>query len=672
MILRFLKRRWKALALALGGCFLALVGFYLWARYYSPFDEELLENFPQSVVLRDQQGNVVFATVGSDDQWRLPVSLDAMSPWLIQATIALEDERFESHGGVDGLAVLRATSSNLQTGRVVSGASTLDMQVCRMLTGGPRNFSSKAKEAVAALRLNELRSKDEILEFYLNIAPYGGNLRGVEAASRSYFLKSANQLSLAEASLLAGLPQSPERLRPDRHLTAALTRRDKALDRMVELEMISEQMAEDARTEPMKIAGRYPVEPVAPHYSLRALARRPEGGTVLLQVDLQKEVERVLQSHLLRLPLGAEIAVSVIEVESGAVVAMAGSSDFLDPVHGQVNGTLASRSPGSTLKPFVFAAAMEQGRINRNTNLKDVPATFAGWSPRNFDRGFAGEVTVEEALQRSLNLPAVFLAREMGLTRCIGLMEACGVGLPDDAATRGGLALVLGATETNLLSLTNAYATVGRGGIRVKPRFFADETKQSFRVLQESTCARLDWMLSSFRVSPASRASPGNSWYMSKTGTSSGKRDAWSIGHNGKFAVGVWVGRFSGMGDEAFVGTTAAEPLLAKLFDLSPIRVDQAPPEPEPLLVRRPLAPSYASKAKLDILFPEDGAVYQATPDFVLLFPKASRPNGLKWFLNDRLLRDDTSSHLKVGKGTHVLSCMPPDGDGASIRFQVR
>ena len=159
---------------------------------------------------------------------------------------------------------------------------------------------------------------------------------------------------------------------------------------------------------------------------------------------------------------------------------------------------------------------------------------------------------------------------------------------------------------------------------------------------------------------------------MSKTGTSSGKRDAWSIGHNGKFAVGVWVGRFSGMGDEAFVGTTAAEPLLAKLFDLSPIRVDQAPPEPEPLLVRRPLAPSYASKAKLDILFPEDGAVYQATPDFVLLFPKASRPNGLKWFLNDRLLRDDTSSHLKVGKGTHVLSCMPPDGDGTSIRFQVR
>jgi len=662
----------KILAIAFGGAFLAGACLLIWVRELGPFDEERLAELPQSPVLRDRDGHALFATVGPDDQWRLPVPLEDVSPWLIKATLALEDERFESHLGVDPLAVLRACGSNLASGRVVSGASTIDMQVCRMLGARPRTFTAKLTEAAEAFRLNSIRTKKQILEIYLNLAPYGGNLRGVEVAARFYFGKSASQLSLSEAALLAGLPQSPERLRPDRRLSAALVRRDKAFTRMVDLEIITEQEAEDARFEPLDILGDSPVAPQAPHYALSALARRPTGGPTLLDAQLQREVERLVEARLERLAHDAEIAAVLVEIKSGDMVAMAGSTDFRDPVDGQVNGALATRSPGSALKPFVYAAAIEQGRIAHDTILKDLPATFAGWAPRNFDRTFSGEVTVEEALRRSLNLPAVFLAREVGLARCLGVMEACGVKLPADAAARGGLSLVLGGVETNLLSLTNAYATIGRGGVRMKLRFFADEKNESFRVLQVRTCAWLDRMLSSRRYPPAGRSPREISWFMRKTGTSAGKRDAWAVGHNGKYAAGVWVGRFSGMGDEAFVGAVAAEPLLADLFELSLVRVDAGPVAPDPLVVQRPLELSKSVGEKLAILFPEDGATYQAMTDHVVLQPRATAKVDLQWFLNDRLLDDHAVSRLEVMKGTHVLSCLPASGDGATIRFRVR
>ncbi|MFP6900541.1 MAG: hypothetical protein VCA36_06335, partial [Opitutales bacterium] len=270
------------------------------------------------------------------------------------------------------------------------------------------------------------------------------------------------------------------------------------------------------------------------------------------------------------------------------------------------------------------------------------------------------------------NLPAGFLAREVGLSRCIGVMEACGVALPPSAAARGGLSIVLGGVETNLLSLTNAYATIGRGGVRMPTRYFVDESAQEMRVLEELTCKWLDRMLSSRRYPPVGRSANEISWFMRKTGTSAGKRDAWAVGHNGKFAIGVWVGRFSGMGDEAFVGATAAEPLLAELFDLALVRVDGEPDEPKPLLVRFPLDMPKASAEKLHILFPEDGATYQGTPGHVTLIPRVTRGSGLQWFLNDRLLDGDALARLEVGKGSYVLRCLPSEGGGAAVRFRVR
>jgi penicillin-binding protein 1C len=251
-------------------------------------------------------------------------------------------------------------------------------------------------------------------------------------------------------------------------------------------------------------------------------------------------------------------------------------------------------------------------------------------------------------------------------------MQACGVHLPADAAARGGLSLVLGGVETNLLSLTNAYATIGRGGKRMTPRFFADESVETSQVLEPLTCTWLDHMLSSRRFPPIGRSAGEISWFMRKTGTSAGKRDAWAIGHNGKYAAGVWVGRFSGMGDEAFVGATAAEPLLADLFDLSMVSVETDPPKPTPLVVRRPLARPKAATREVAILFPEDGATYQAISNQVVLFPRASRANGLKWFLNDQLLDEKALARMAVGKGSHVLRCLPEVGDGAFICFSVR
>lgn len=615
----------------------------------------------------------MFSIVGPDEQWRYPVRMAEVSPWLVQATIAVEDERFYHHPGVDPAAIVRAITQNLLARRIVSGASTLDMQVCRMMDDRPRTCTAKITEAFRALQLDRLMSKQEILETYLNVAPYGGNLRGVEAASLAYFNKRAKDLSLAEAALIAGLPQSPSRYRPDRHLDAAVGRQRIVLRRMFDARAITAEQLSQAQATPIKVSGssRFPQ---AIHASVLALRRRSAGGQTTISLDIQGQVERLAGEHLQMLPEGTELAVVVIDVASSAIVAMLGSGDPGDPVDGQVNGVLARRSPGSALKPFIYAAAFEMERLNGESLVYDVPITRGGWTPSNFDRTHADKIVTAEALRRSLNVPAILVAEEVGLAHCCGVLEAVGVDLQADACKRGGLALVVGGVEVTLLDLTNAYATLARHGVRRQPRLFADESADQTRALKPDVCASISDILSSRRRQPAgaeTRSAGDLPWFMWKTGTSSGRRDAWAVGHNYRYAIGVWVGRFRGTGRLEYVGSEAAEPLLCKLFCLPQLRAEADPPVPPTIHVCRRLSLPRELVEDLRITTPGIDETFIAVNGSAIVRARANRDDANLWFLNGKLEGSGQARRLVLTPGSYELRCVDQRGSSSTVIFTV-
>jgi penicillin-binding protein 1C len=670
---RWLRRGLRAGAIV----FIFVLVAFLVAWIAFPFPADRLDRWPSSPRVLDRHGEPMLQLVGVDDQWRMPVALDEVSPWLIEATLAVEDARFRSHVGVDPMAVLRAAAQNLGGGRVVSGASTLSMQVCRMMDDRPRTWRAKITEAFRALQLEHELSKDRILEVYLNIAPYGGNIRGVEAASRLYFHKRAKDLSLAEAALIAGLPQSPSRLRPDRHPDRAKARQAVVLGRMVECAIITEQQADGALNQKLTIAGESLAlrQPAGSPAGWLAVRRRAMGGRTTIDLTLQREVDRLSREHLSPLPAGTDAAVVVIDITTGDLLAMIGTAGGDEPGRSQVNAAIARRSPGSALKPFIYAAGFESRRLNEDSILFDGPIERGGWSPMNFDRTFAGEVTVAQALRRSLNVPAILVAEGVGLRRCVGVVEAAGVTLPDDAAARGGLAVATGAVEVTLLDLANAYATLGRGGVRQSVRLFADEPAASTRALSPRTCGMLDDILGSPRRRPRGMESLDGSdvpWFMWKTGTSSGRRDAWALGHNGKVAIGVWIGRNSGSGDAALVGGETAEPLLARLFDLPAWRVTNAPPATRSWPVTQPLPRPIEQSEQLRINSPAKGSRFIAVGGSAVIRPACNRAGPMLWFLNGRLLDERERERLLLSPGGYELRCVEPDGLWAKTEFEVK
>jgi len=322
---------------------------------------------------------------------------------------------------------------------------------------------------------------------------------------------------------------------------------------MLEAGAITVAERDEAARTPVRLAQRAR-ERHAPHFARLALARRPSGGMTTLDLDLQSRVEALAPVALADLPADTDLAVVVLDVATGEVLALLGSRDVGDPVDGQVNGATARRSPGSALKPFVYAAAFESRRLRPDSVLADEPVDLAGWRPENIDRRYHGPVTAAEALRRSLNVPALVAAQRAGLARCLGVIEACGVDLPSAVASRSGLALVTGATEVSLLDLTAAYATLARDGLALAPRLYPDEPLLPHRALRAQTCRAIRAALA---LEPDA---PDGPWW--KTGTSSGHRDALAVGAWGDVAAGVWVGRFGGAGHAAYLGRDAAQPLL--------------------------------------------------------------------------------------------------------------
>ena len=672
------RRLWilwlKRLALATGGLLLlASAGFcYVW--YASPFPIAQFENQPVSPVVTDRSGKSLLYLVSENDHWRQPVPLKNISPWLVQATLAAEDARFYQHHGVDYSALIRAICQNAAHLKIVSGASTLTMQVCRQLDRQPRTLSAKLWQVLRSWQLEQLRSKDQILEAYLNLAPYGGNVLGAEAAAQWFYGKRAADLSLGEAALLAGLPQSPNRFRPDRHPAQARIRRQFVLRRMQELGLITANQAHAAASESLPATSTKRVS-AAPHAAWLALQKRPLGGRTTIDLSLQRTVEAAIALQVPHWPIATDTAVCVIDIASSDIVAWVGSADPSDPRDGQVNGGLAQRSPGSALKPFLYAAAFQARRLGPDSRVYDGPLERAGWSPENFDKTFSGEIPAAEALRRSLNVPAILIAEQVGLSRCVGTLSAAGVTLPSNAAQRGGLALAVGGIEVNLLDLTAAYATLGRRGIARRPRLFLDETSTTDRALEADVCAAVSDILSVRHRRPRGWEQLTDSqlpWCMWKTGTSSGHRDAWALGHNGRYAIGVWIGRFSGAGHVKYVGTEAAEPLLGRLFAAPEFRQLRHPGPPATWTVSRPFSLTPPATAPLRITTPTRGDVFLTAAGPVIIKPTTNREGDARWFLNGRLVTERRLEALELRPGQYELRCVDFQGKASAVEFSVQ
>ena len=444
-----------------------------------PFPTATLYRRP-AVVVTDRAGVPLRIFLPSDEQLRLPVTLNEVAPVFIQTLIASEDRWFYSHPGVNPFAVVRAMWANLRRGRIVSGASTITMQIARLAEPKPRTVWAKGQEMFRALQLERHFTKEELLELYVNLTPYGGNVEGIGAASTVYFGKTPAQLSLGEAALLSVLPRSPNSYNPARNPQTALTVRNRVLQQLAVRQIFSPEAIADARRHPVHTPiWRSPF--VAPHFCQLVVDRLPREPKIVTTLDrhLQQIAETQVAARIagLRDRGISSAAVVVIENDSRAVRVLVGSPDFFaTATQGQVNAAVARRSPGSTLKPFLYAMAMDAGLIIPDSYLLDIPTDFAGYVPENYDGQYSGLVTVREALVRSLNAPAVRLLAQIGLAEFQTLLRRGGLVTLDRPATTYGLPLILGSGEVTLLDLTNLYATLATGGVHRPVRIQNDES----------------------------------------------------------------------------------------------------------------------------------------------------------------------------------------------------
>ncbi len=438
----------------------------LWLAVPDPLSRVLF--WPVSPVLLDKNGDMINARLSADGEWCLPVPLEDMGRWLPQVLVAVEDKRFYGHSGVDCLALARAVVQNAAARRVVSGASTITSQLVRLSTPRERTFGAKILEFVGALKLERSLGKDEILEYYLNRAPFGGPIRGAEAAARLYFGKRARELSLGEAALLVGLLKGPTAYRPDKNPKAALARRQQIIARVAERTGFARDLTALALQEPLP-AFRPVMPGRARHFAdLAFKTLPPEGGVVRSSLDprLQSLLERVLDDRLRDAPADVTAAGIVVDNRTASIAAYVGNARF-DPLEGRewVDCALAARSPGSTLKPFVYLAAMEQGQIIPATLLADTPLNLGGQAPRNFDRRYRGPVPAATALADSLNAPAVRVQRMIGVRSSLARLRAAGFSHLDRDDAEYGDSLVLGAGEVTLLELARAYTALASLGL---------------------------------------------------------------------------------------------------------------------------------------------------------------------------------------------------------------
>jgi penicillin-binding protein 1C len=582
----------------------------------------------RSITVVDRDGRLLRPFTTADSKWRLPIDVKDVDPNYIKMLLAFEDNRFYSHDGVDVRAVIRAVWQLATQGHIVSGGSTITMQVARLLEPREeRTFGAKARQAVRALELERRFSKDEILSLYLSLAPFGGNVEGLRAATLAYFGKEPRRLSPAEAALLVALPQSPETRRPDRQSTAARIARNRVLVRAMEHHLLTRTELAQAEIEPMP-SGRLSFPMLAPHISEELVAERPDVKIQRTTLDfrIQSAVETLLASAVPRLGAKVSAAVLVIDNATGEVRAHVGGADYFSgPRAGGVDLARAYRSPGSALKPFIYAMAFENGQAHPETVLEDRPARYGVWAPEDFDQSFRGLVTARYALQQSLNVPAVELLDAVGPSRLAARLAAAGATLHMPKDSPPGLAIGLGGLGIRLTDLARLYTGLARGGQTIALKWRQDDAptapgaaSQDLRLVDPVSAW---YVYDILRGSPPPlNALPNRLAY--KTGTSYGYRDAWAIGFDRRWTIAVWVGRPDGMPVPGLVGRLAAAPILFDTFQRIGTEPDIIPQPANVLLATSASLPpplrnirkesvkttSATNDVPLSISYPPDGA----------------------------------------------------------------
>lgn len=621
--------RWQ-----LAGCFAFLaivaagIGFHIWIER-----TDLPDLSPEvSVVVEARDGTLLRGFTVADGRWRMPVSRDEVDAGYLAQLIAFEDKRFYRHSGVDLRAAARAISQAVRNGRIVSGGSTLTMQVARLLEqSGTGSWRGKIRQMRVAWAIERVRTKDEILDLYLRLAPFGGNIEGVRAASLTYFQKEPTRLTEAQAALLVALPQSPEGRRPDRYQARAKVARDRVLDRSATAGVIDLDAAKAGQQEQVPSV-RHAFGLRAPHLAEKVAAEAPQVLRHRLTIDkeLQSKAAAVLKRHVAGKHKALSGAVMVVDHYTGAVLASVGSPDYLDAARqGFVDMTQAVRSPGSTLKPLIYGLAFEEGLVHPETAITDGPLRFGPYAPQNFDNMFRGQVRVREALQLSLNIPAVSLLDAVEPSVLMARMKRAGAKpqLPDGRAP--GLAIALGGVGLRLADLMGIYASIARGGEAVPLVYYADNVLDV--AVRRPVLSRVSaWYVSDILsgVAPPVGAKRGEIAY--KTGTSYGHRDAWAIGFDGRHTVGVWLGRADGAAMPGELGAQLAAPVLFDVFAAAKPRLDplMKPPAAALTVAQDQLPPrlrvfrkrgSLTDQNQPDITFPPDGARLLLIEDDVLV-----------------------------------------------------
>ncbi len=557
-----------------------------------------------SLAVESSNGSILSVLPSSDGDYRLPATAADVDPKFLSLLLTTEDKRFYEHPGIDPIAMARAVAQFFSHGHVVSGGSTLTMQVARLLTPHPHNVMGKLRDIARAVQLEAHFSKQQILAMYLTLAPYGGNIEGVRAASLIYFRQEPAHLTTAEAALLVALPRSPERLRPDRHPQAALA----ATHRVLTLAGLP---ADFAPTDlPPLARHNFPV--LAPHLAERLRGMGFSGVVeTTLDAQLQTETGETAARELQFRPASANIAALIIDNRTRNILAYLGGANFFS-AGGMVDMVRATRSPGSTLKPFIYAMALDDDLITPQTRVEDAPVDIGGYAPRDFDESFRGMVTVREALQQSYNLPAVRLLGAIGPARFAATLAGAGapLALPGGAAS---LPIALGGAGISLQNLAMLYAALANGGQAAPLRFFSGPPSRTTAIMTPAAAAQIASILRG--TPPPDGVGPTDRPIAYKTGTSYGFRDAWAAGFSPAYTVVVWTGRTDGTPSPGAYGRLTAAPILFKLFALLPAEAAEAVPASParaPALQTFNAQPEFI-KPRPQILFPPAGATLQVT-----------------------------------------------------------
>lgn len=615
-------RRRLAIAACASGALVAggVLAIGLWVRALPPLS--LAEGLSYSVEVVDREGMLLRPYATEEGRWRLKSDVDQVDPRYLAMLIAYEDKRFRFHHGVDPIAITRAAWQWAIHREIVSGASTITMQVARLIEPrSERTLTAKLRQMVRALELERRMSKDEILSLYLSLAPYGGNLEGARAASLAYFGKEPKRLSRAESALLVALPQSPEARRPDRSPQRAKSARDRVLDRVARDVGIPADEIAAAKTDAVP-AQRKAMPAFAPHAADQAVAAAPDSRRHDLTIDirLQRAFETLARERAGS--FGSDISVAILAVEhgSGEVLARIASPDYFDKHRaGQVDLTRALRSPGSALKPFIYGLAFEDGLAHPESLIDDRPARYGNYAPENFDLTFQGTVPVRKALQLSLNVPAVALLDRIGAARLTARLSQAGGNMVFPRGEIPGLAMGLGGVGVTLTDLTMLYAGLARQGMTIpliERRSEAALARPPRRLLDPVAA----WYVGNVLLGTPPPENAARNRIAFKTGTSYGYRDAWAVGFDGRRTIGVWVGRPDGAPVPGILGRTAAAPILFDAFARSGELPTPLPPAPKgailaangklPLPLQRfnPEGAGARNGERVRIMFPPHGA----------------------------------------------------------------